>query len=143
MVSGRSLALWRLVGLDVGAVVRYCVGLPEPLLAIRTQESSGVISASVRLTAVQLKQEINDSGICHVAIEMAKTGRRPVFVEGKDGEPDSVEWQDMSEASHIDMVKFIVKKVLPDAKEYDSVEDRKALDRWADVIAAEVVPVEV
>lgn len=116
--------------------------MAEALLAITKQQSSGVVSAGVRLTAVQLKQEIHDSGVCHVAIEMAKTGRRPMFHAGEDGEPDSVTWEEMSEAAHIDMIKFIVKKVLPDAKEYDSVDDRKALDKWASVIEAEVHPVE-
>lgn len=105
----------------------------EPILARRKQESSGVVSAGVRLTAVQLKQQIHDSGICHVAIEMAKTGKRPVLQEGTD----NVVWEDLSEMAHVDMIKFIVRKVLPDAKEYDSTEDRKALDRWADVIAVD------
>lgn len=113
----------------------YAVGMPDTALAVPKKKIAGVVRSSIRLTAVQLKQEIHDSGICHVVLEMAKTGKRPIFREGK------VEWEEMSEAAHIDILKFMVKKVLADAKEYDSVEDRKALDRWADVIAADAEPV--
>lgn len=107
--------------------------MAQPTLAVAIQKPSGIESAGVRLTTVQLKREIHDSGICYVAIEMAKTGKRPIMVDGK------AEWEDLSEAGHIDMIKFIVKKVLPDAKEYDAKEDRAQLDRWADIIAAEPV----
>lgn len=140
MVSGYgSGALW-LVGLDVGPVLRYGVGMPDAALAAPRKESAGLVRSGLRLTAVQLKQEIHDSGICHVALEMATRGKRPIVREDDDGE-SVVEWEDLSEAAHVDMIKFIVKKVLPDAKEYDSVDDRKALDRWASVIAAEAEPI--
>ena len=110
-------------------------GMAQPTLAVAIQKPSGVVSAGVRLTTVQLKTEIHESGICHVAIEMAVTGKRPILHE--EGGERIIEWEDMSEAAHLDMVKFIVRKVLPDAKEYDSKEDRASLDKWADVIAAE------
>lgn len=110
--------------------------MAENLFAVPKQVSAGVVSAGVRLTAVQLKQEINDSGICHVVLKMAKSGKRPILQD----DDKTVVWEEMSEAAHIDILKFMVKKVLPDAKEYDSVDDRKALDKWAAVI--EAVPVE-
>ena len=75
---------------------------------------------------------------------MAVTGRRPVMHDETDEQGKRIiEWEDMSEAAHVDMVKFIVQKVLPNAKEYDSKEDRAALDKWADVIAADAEPVGV
>lgn len=117
--------------------VAYDGDMADALIASPIKESAGVVRAGNRLTAVQLKQEIHDSGICHVALEMAKTGKRPMLQE--DGE---VIWEELSEAGHVDIIKFMVKKVLPDAKEYDSVDDRKALDRWASVIAAEAEPTE-
>jgi hypothetical protein len=116
----------------------YDGDMADALLATPIKESAGLVRAGNRLTAVQLKQEIHDSGVCRVVIEMAKTGHRPVWNE-QSGE---VEMEVMSEAGHIDILKFIVKKVLPDAKEYDSIDDRKALDKWANVINAVPVPVE-
>lgn len=110
--------------------------------ALETQHAAAIVSdpsvlsnASIHLSAVQIKQQIHESGICYLAIQMAQTGKRPIAK--KDGESGDIEWQEMSEAAHVDMIKFMVKKVLPDAKEYDSSDDRKALDKWAAVIAAE------
>lgn len=105
-------------------------------LELPRRQTSGVVGAAVRLTAVQLKAEIHDSGICNVALEMAIKGKRPVFHKDEDGK-EVIQWEELSEGAHIDMIKFIVKKVLPDAKEYDSVDDRKALDKWADLIESE------
>lgn len=86
-----------------------------------------------RLTISEIKREIHDSGLCYVAIEMAKTGRRPVLNE----ETNKIVMEVMSEAAHIDMIKFIVKKVLPDSKERETVDDKRAHDHWAKVIDAE------
>lgn len=95
------------------------------------------VAVSVKFNTVEIRREIHNSGVCYLALEMAKTGERPVRQEG-----GKIVWEQMSEAAHIDMVKFIVRKVLPDIKEVESAVDRKALDRWAEVIAAEAEPVE-
>lgn len=91
-----------------------------------------------RLSAVEIRTAIHDSGIAYVALEMAKTGRRPVYEE----ESEEIVWEDMSEAAHVDMIKFIVKKILPDSQDRSTVEE-KSLDKWAAVIAAEAEPVKV
>lgn len=95
-------------------------------------DSSVLTNASVHLSVSEVKQQIHESGICYVAVEMAKTGRRPVLDE--DG---VVKWVDMSEAAHIDMIKFIVKKVLADAKDVAIIEKKASLDKWEAVIAAD------
>lgn len=86
-----------------------------------------------RLNAAELRTTIHDSGIAYLAIEMAKTGRRPTSYDEETGK---FIYEQMSEAAHIDMIKFIVKKILPDAKEIATV-DQKSLDHWAGVISAE------
>ena len=87
-----------------------------------------------RLSVAELKSAIHDSGIAYIAIEMAKSGKRPLY----DQESDTVTWEELSEAAHVDMIKFIVKKVLPDSRDYPTVEEQ-SLDKWANIIAAESV----
>lgn len=106
-------------------------GVGKAVLDLPQQKPAGIVSAGIRLTTVQLKKEIQDSGLCHVALEMAKTGKRQVMA--KDG---SVVFEELSEAAHIDMIKFIVRKVLPDAKEYDSQDDRDHVAKWAGFLEA-------
>lgn len=84
-----------------------------------------------RLGTAELKREIHNSGVCYLALEMAKTGRRPVY----DEESDKVVMEVMSEAAHIDIIKFIVKKVLSDAKEIPSTDEKAAHDKWAEISA--------
>ena len=85
-----------------------------------------------RLNAAELRTTMHYSGIAYLAIKMAQTGRRPVC----HSDSEEVIWEEMSEAAHVDMIKFIVKKILPDAKEIATV-DQKSLDHWASVIASE------
>ena len=91
-----------------------------------------------RLNATELRRTIHESGVAILAIEMAKTGRRPIEYDEETGK---FTWEEMSEAAHIDMIKFIVKKVLPDSKDLHTA-DEKSLDKWASIIAAEAEPVE-
>lgn len=86
-----------------------------------------------RLDAAELRREIHNSGICYLAIEMAKTGRRPVL----DVDSGKIVMETMSEAAHVDLIKFIARKVLPDAKEIPTVDEKAALDKWTAVIAAD------
>ncbi|KKL92245.1 hypothetical protein LCGC14_1886630 [marine sediment metagenome] len=91
-----------------------------------------------RLDSAELRREIHKSGICYLAIEMAKTGRRPVYNE----ESDEIEMEVMSEAAHVDLIKFIARKVLPDAREIPTVEEKATHDRWtaiANTIEVDVV----
>ena len=64
---------------------------------------------------------------------MAKTGRRPVY----DEESGEIVMEVMSETAHLEMIKFIARKVLPDAKDAPELDEKAALDRWAAVIAAD------
>lgn len=133
MVSGRSLALWRLVGLDVGAVVRYCVGMPKSEVQRSVRQSAAITNAGNRMEMAEVKKLIHDSNVCALAIEMAQTGYRPVL----DLETGEIVKEQMSEASHVEMIKFIVAKVIPNAKEQESTDDKQALDAWSKVIEAE------
>ena len=99
------------------------------------RKSTAMTNVGTRFEVAELKKIIHKSGVCLIAIEMAKTGKRPVW----DRELKKVVMEDMSEAAHIDMLKFIVRKVLPDIKEIETVDDKKALDAWAAVIEAEDV----
>ncbi len=124
---------------------------PLPLLygvamttALQRQHAAAIVSdpsvltnASVHLSVAEVKQQIHESGICYAAIEMAETGKRPLVIRGENGEPDSVEWEDLSEAAHVDMIKFIVKKVLPDAKDVQIADKKASHDYWEAVIAAD------
>lgn len=112
--------------------------------ALQRQHAAAIVSdpsalsnASSHLSVIQIKEQIHESGICYLAVEMAKTGKRPMFIRSEDGEPDIIEWQEMSEAAHIDMIKFIVRKVLPDAKDVQIADKKASLDRWEAVIAAD------
>lgn len=103
----------------------------------RMKGASTEVAVSVKFNTVEIRREIHNSGVCYLALEMAKTGERPVRGEG-----GKITWEPLSEAAHIDMLKFMVRKVLPDLKEVESTVDKKALDRWAEVIAADAEPVE-
>ena len=91
-----------------------------------------------RLDATELRREIHQSGVCYLAIEMAKTGRRPVY----DEKTGKVVLETMSEAAHVDLIKFLTNKVLPAAlKDVSTIDEKAAHDRWAAIIAADSVPV--
>lgn len=107
--------------------------MPSTQVQASAIKSSAIQNASNRLNVSEVKRLIHDSGICLVAIKMAETGRRPVFNEKKN----ILEWEEMSEAAHVDMIKFVTNKVIPNAKEQETTEDKKALDAWAHVIEAE------
>ena len=100
-------------------------------------DPTALTNASVHMSVNEVKQQIHESRICYLAIKMAQTGKRPIFTEDIDGEPEIVKWQEMSEAAHIDMIKFIVRKVLPDAKEVVIADKKASLDHWAGIIAAD------
>lgn len=121
---------------DLGRSLGYTVGMGSPGTAVLDKPTTRVIGKANldnRLDAAELRREIHNSGICYLAIEMAKTGRRPVY----DEESDQVVMEIMSEAAHIDLIKFIARKVLPDAKYIPTVDEKANLDRWAAVIEAE------
>lgn len=107
--------------------------MPRSQIQTTVRKSSAITNAANRLEVAEVKKLIHDSNVCHMAIEMAKTGLRPVW----DEESSSVIMEQMSEAGHVEMIKFIVKKVLPDAKEIETTDDKQALDAWAEVIARE------
>ena len=109
--------------------------MPGSRVQLAARKSTAITNAGTRLEVAEVKKKIHESGICLIAIEMARTGKRPVW----DEELKKVIMEDMSEAAHIDMIKFIVKKVIPDAKEIEVADDRKALDLWAAVWEAEEV----
>lgn len=111
----------------------YAWGMPRSQIQTTVRKSSAITNAANRLEIAEVKKLIHDSNVCHVAIEMAKTGLRPVW----DEESSRVVMEQMSEAGHVEMIKFIVKKVLPDAKEIETTDDKQALDAWAEVIARE------
>ena len=126
----------RLLGLALCVALWYTVGMSSGSIVLRAaKKSTAITNAGTRFEVAELKKLIHKSGICLIAIEMAKTGKRPVW----DRELREVVMEDMSEAAHIDMLKFIVRKVLPDIKEIETVDDKKALDAWAAVIEAEEV----
>ena len=121
--------------------MRYCVGMAtgQTVLDKPTTRIIGKANLNNRLDAAELRREIHSSGICYLAIEMAKTGRRPVY----DDESDEVKMEVMSEAAHVDLIKFIARKVLPDAKDIPTIDEKAALDRWAAVIEADVIEADV
>ena len=127
---GRGL-LW---GLECGMVAGMPVG--TTVLDKPTARAIGKSNLDNRLDASQLRREIHQSGICHVVLEMAKTGKRPMLREDEDG-TESVVWEEMSEAAHVDVIKFMVRKVLPDAKYIPTVDEKAAHDKWTAIIDAD------
>lgn len=121
------------MGLDVGRVVRYGVGMPKSLVQTAARKSSAITNAGNRLEMAEIKKLIHESGVCMLAIEMAQTGQRPVL----DPESGEIVKEQMSEASHVEMVKFMVGKVISNAKEQETTDDKQALDAWAEVIRVE------
>ncbi len=107
--------------------------MPMGGVQVAARKSTAITNAGSRLEVAEIKKLIHDSGVCRVAVEMARTGLRPVF----DDESEKVVMEPMSEAAHVEMVKFIANKVLPNAKDHETVDDKKAIDAWAEVIQAE------
>lgn len=86
-----------------------------------------------RLNAAELRKEIHKSGVCYLAIQMARSGQRPVLDE-KTGD---ILMETLSEAAHIDLIKFLTGKVLPNAKEIPTADERASIDKWSNVIEAD------
>lgn len=108
------------------------------LMVVRPTQAAKTISTSLtnsanRLEIAEMKKLILDSHVCALAIEMAQTGYRPVL----DPETGEVVKEAMSEASHVDMIKFVVSKVIANAKNQEVVDDVEAHAKWASVIAAD------
>lgn len=120
-------------GLALGFGMWYSVGMAERALTKGVRKTSAITNAQNRLELAEVKKLIHESKICYMAIEIAQTGRRPHY----DEETEQVVMVSLSEAAHIEMIKFVVKKVLPDAQEHESVDDKESHAHWAEIIEAE------
>lgn len=122
-------------GVALGLFVVYALDMPKGQSVIDRPQTRIIGAANVenRLNAAELRHEIHKSGVCQLGLEMARTGRRPVY----DEDSDEFRMEDMSESVHVDLIKFFARKVLPDAKEIYTVEEKADHDRWT-ALAAEI-----
>lgn len=111
----------------------YACLMPKSEVQATVRRSAAITNAGNRMEMAEVKKLIHDSGVCLLAIKMAQAGVRPVA----DPETGEITEQPLSEAAHVDMVKFMVAKVIPNAKEMETTDDIEAHAYWASVIEAD------
>ncbi len=99
----------------------------QGVLEVPKTRAIGKHNVDNRLSVTELRREIHDSKVCYLAIEMARTGRRPVY----DAKKKKMVLENLSEAAHIDVIKFLANKVLANAKEAPTADEKAAHDKWA------------
>lgn len=91
-------------------------------LANGTKARAELINVGSRLEIAQLKKLIHESGVCVALLNMAVTGKR-LFGEAEEEIPLQV---------HIDLMKFMANKVLPNARDMGEAKSDAQQALWAE-----------
>ncbi len=112
--------------------------MPGTDLAQKTKMGQAITNVSVRESIAKLKKSVLDAEVFEELLFVAKTGniRRQKYEDGKPIS-DAPEIVEIDEASQLDILKFLLNKVVPNARATEDTGDAEQLQKWAEIIQGE------
>lgn len=102
-----------------------------------------ILDISPQISVVVMKKHILNENVLMEALQIAKTGTRPLRNNRGDAvlDDDGIEtWERVSAKDQIDVLKLLINKVLPNAKDVETTDDTHA--KWLGVIEDTPAPPE-